>query len=515
MTHLTVENIYKNFRYVDTYYINETPDGTESIWKKSEQISMNGDIVNHAGYFLIGYDHRTEIQTKEEGHKFLIDFLHKIEDSAYQDIDPDDNFQTVIQFHDEEEKVYEIYEGFMDDLKKKLQTIRNKCIKYGCDFSYEEVGETFKEVPLVDEVDSATGLPYVTCRFVKVKVKGTAVINDWEFVASVEHTKEGNIYSKALTNVEIPYRYRSTQSCTCEHCNSNRQRKNTFIIRNVRTGDFKQVGKSCLRDYTGGMSASVATLMMSLKSVFGETEERPVSGMNWFQIYYNTKDVLQCTAECIRHWGYTKSDNSSSTKEKVKDIMVFLHGNTRNWHEEQRKRVRNMIESVNFDMNSPEAVKMSEDALAWISSQEGTSDYMHNLKVICSLKHCTMNRFGFLVSLFPTYNRDLEKQEQIRKEQEAGKQSDYVGSVGQRITVPVQSVKCLTSWESCYDGYSTTTTYIWKIVDDCGNIYTWKTSKWLNEEKPPKEIKGTVKEHKVYREIKQTELTRCKIQGIA
>ena len=56
-----------------------------------------------------------------------------------------------------------------------------------------------------------------------------------------------------------------------------------------------------------------------------------------------------------------------------------------------------------------------------------------------------------------------------------------------------------------------TTTYLWKIVGKDGNVYTWKTSRWFDEDKAPAEIKGTVKEHKTFRDVKQTDLTRCKI----
>ena len=51
-------------------------------------------------------------------------------------------------------------------------------------------------------------------------------------------------------------------------------------------------------------------------------------------------------------------------------------------------------------------------------------------------------------------------------------------------------------------------TYIYKIVDIDGNIYTWKTSGGIAEETT--EIVGTVKAHNEYRGTKQTELTRVR-----
>ena len=145
---------------------------------------------------------------------------------------------------------YAIYEGNIDRLEKKLKRISNKCKAYGCDFHYEQTGEDFRE--LKDE----KGNKY-TARFVLVEAEGTAIINDWEFIAELEHTENGNIIT-GVAGVEVPERY-YTSKPMCEHCNSKRFRKNTYIVRNKQTGEFKQVGKSCLKDFTHGMSAEAVT----------------------------------------------------------------------------------------------------------------------------------------------------------------------------------------------------------------------------------------------------------------
>lgn len=408
-------------------------------------------------------------------------------------------------------KQYLIWEGHMEDLMKKVNKIQNKCRKFGCDFHFAKIGEEFKEVPTLEE-DPFTGKTIcTTCKFIIVEAEGTAIINGWEFVASVEHTEAGNIFFKAMSDVEIPERYR-TSNPVCEHCNSNRSRKNTFIIRNTKTGEFKQVGNSCLMDYTHGMSVSCATWFASLKNIFEEAEERPVSCSTWHKKYYNTKEVLQFTAETIRHFGYSKSENGAdSTKSRMLDFFDLTHGNTRWWTKDDKDRIKNLMDSVGFNADSEEAVRMTEDAFSWIQCQEATNDYLHNLKVATSLEHTNCEMFGILVSLFPTFNKELELQAKRKQEAEQGQLSNHVGQVGDRITIEVDSVKCITSWESCFNGYSNTTTYVWKITDKEGNVFTWKTSTWLNEEVPPKTIKGTVKEHKVFREVKQTEITRCKL----
>lgn len=405
---------------------------------------------------------------------------------------------------------YSIYEGHMADLMKKVNKIQNKCKKFGCDFHFAQVGEEFKEVKV--DVDPNTGKDiYGIRKFIIVEAEGTAQLNDWEFIASVEHTSKGNIFSKAMTTVEIPERYR-TMNPTCEHCNSNRQRKSTFIVHNTVTDEFKMVGNSCLKDFTFGLSVAAATWFASLKHVFEEEQELPISGGSyWHQKYFDTKEVLQYIAETIRHFGYAKTESPDSTRSRFQTLMEVSKGQTRWMDPNEVRHYQDLIEQVGFNPESPEATKMVEEALNWLNGQEIKNDYMHNLKVASDLEYTHSGNFGLLVSLFPTFNRDLERQAKMKEEREKGMMSNHQGKVGERLTINVESVKCITSWESCFDGYHTSTTYVWKITDTNGNIFTWKTSTYLNEDNAPKTIKGTVKEHKIFREVKQTEVTRCKV----
>ena len=118
---------------------------------------------------------------------------------------------------------YAIYEGNMERLEKKLTRIFNKCKAYGCDFHYQQTGEVFKE--LKDE----NGKTY-NARFVLVEAEGTAVINDWEFIAEVDHTEKGNIITGV--GVEVPERYYISKP-VCEHCNRIRQQVSSNRLEKV------------------------------------------------------------------------------------------------------------------------------------------------------------------------------------------------------------------------------------------------------------------------------------------
>lgn len=189
---------------------------------------------------------------------------------------------------------YSILEANMERLEKKLTRIQNKCKKFGCSFTYEKVGEEFKT--LKDE----RGVEY-KAKFILIEAEGKAVLNDWVFVASVQHTEKGNIINSTGCSIEVPERYYTSEPI-CEHCNSKRARKDTYIVMNQVTGEFKQVGKSCLKDFTQGMDASMIAQYYSFFDELVKGEE-PWQGC-WIEPHYDLKEFLCYVSECIRCFGY-------------------------------------------------------------------------------------------------------------------------------------------------------------------------------------------------------------------
>lgn len=389
---------------------------------------------------------------------------------------------------------YAIFEGNMKRLEDKLFRIYNKCKAYGCDFHYEQVGETFKE--LKDE----KGQSYMA-RFIIVEAEGMAIINNWEFVASVEYTEKGNIFSGIL-GIEIPQRYYNEKPI-CEHCNTNRYRKYTYIVRNKETGDFKQVGKSCLKDFTNGMSAEAVAQYISLFDTL-IAGEAPEPGAN-IERYLPKEEYLAYVAETIRHFGYMKSgENRQGTAQRALDYYEASHG--RAVSREYLKHLQDEMNALNFDIKSEIIVKQVKDALDWIANQREYSNYIHNLKTVCALNYVTYKNAGLLASLFPAYHQDLERSAKRQAIYSEEIHSEYIGNIGDKITINVQSVKLMTSWDGQYGIIK-----IYKFMDKDGNVYTWKTSKLVDDIFVEMSIIGTVKAHTEFRGIKQTEITRCRV----
>ena len=81
--------------------------------------------------------------------------------------------------------------------------------------------------------------------------------------------------------------------------------------------------------------------------------------------------------------------------------------------------------------------------------------------------------------------------------------SEYVGAIGQRLELNLTVTNAIE-----LDGnYGRSTMHI--MEDDDGNIFVWSTSAKTLAEGSTFHCKGTVKDHRVYRNNKQTVLTRC------
>ena len=402
---------------------------------------------------------------------------------------------------------FAIYEENMPKFEKALNRIKNKCEKYDCPFVYNEIGEEFKVETITTDEDGTilTSPIEITRRFVVVEVEAKPVIDNWELIASLEHTKEGNIIHSVRNDIEIPKRYYNVAPY-CEHCNTKRYRKNSFIVRNTETNEFKQVGKTCLNDFTGNINAEWLASFYAMFDKLAEFEA-PQGGCSNNTRYFPAVDLLAYTVAVTNIYGYCKSGANNATGETVKDFYIvsecggYPFGN---------ERIKEKMQSVNFKVTA-EDTATAKKIIAYVDSIADTNNYIHNIKTLCASDMVAYKNVNLLVSAITCYNRELERRakEDARKK-EAGN-SNHIGNIKDRLTINITSWKCLTSWCNCYDGYNETTTFLYQFVDNAGNIFVWKTQKYFTEDAELQTITGTVKAHNVFRDIKQTELTRCKV----
>lgn len=383
----------------------------------------------------------------------------------------------------------------IEELRKAATRIQKKANKHGCKVVFEEVDEFFKTE--TDEDGNE-----ITRKYIVVEAEGEAKAEGWVFAGTIEHTEVGNILRSVSDEHKIPERYRDAEPY-CEHCHTKRARKDTYVVFNEETGEFKQLGKSCLKEYTNGLSLNmVAMVLQWLK----EVEEYCSYNGTSHKMYFEVKEVSKYFVETMRKFGWAGSAaGQDSTKEVAMDFYSVDHKYI-TFHDTV-KSINDKRDKVNFNPENIEDEYINA-ALDWAKAWDGHeyNDYRDNLKVIASMEYCERKHLGYLASLYMAYDKEMEREIKKMERQKSRAQSAHIGQVGSKVSEGIKAWKCLTAWDTQWG-----TTFLYEFVTEDGNILVWKTSKWLDDEEELKTISGTVKAHNEFRGVKQTELTRCKV----
>ena len=384
-------------------------------------------------------------------------------------------------------QIYKIPEENLELLQKKIKLINNKSMKLvNSSIILTLISEEFVQNTITKEWN----------KLIVVEITGTAAhYNGWEFIAVLNHNYEnGNIIRSA--GQEVPREYRDTP-IKCDHCGINRFRKDTYLVKNTESQEYKQVGSSCLKDFFNGrdphMIAKYAELLFNMDETIGNytTPSQPKK-------YIDIKEFLNVVNQLIKKYGFMSSTKANEIAEKtgVKPMTTAqeAYDNIYGVHYKDKEII----------YPTKENEEIVTEALQWIKNQPSTNDYMHNLITICSNDFIDYCGIGIITSLIPTYYKSTK--EKVEKQEK--KVGEFIGIPNEKIEIKVILTKMF-SYDTQYG-----TMYIYKFTDENGNILVWKTNPKGFEETKEYKIIGTIKEHEEYKGEKQTQLTRCKVENI-
>lgn len=384
---------------------------------------------------------------------------------------------------------YKIPEENLNWLEDEIEKLSRKAEKLGCSpISMEILSEEMVET----ETEDADGY----------KVKGNAVkvftvevigespmLNGWKFVAKLEHLGGKNVVRGME---EVPEIYR-TADPNCDHCQTQRDRNNTYVVR--KGNEYKQVGSSCVADFTGHKNAQalaeLAEMIVEFFASVGSQEYDPDRAYS--SPYFSIRAYLAFVAKNVREHGYI-------SKSKARDDFTLSPT--------AETALTNMLNVGRYDWTYPieKDGELASAALDWIRahSLENLNDYMHNLITICEDDYMEIRHMGYVASLIATYKRTLE-QEQEKKN---SKPSNWIGEIKKRQTFNNLTVLKVTPHDGFYG-----MTYITRFQDEDGNILVWFATNGTEYEiGDVVSGKATVKNHDEYRGIKQTIINRCKFE---
>ena len=244
----------------------------------------------------------------------------------------------------------------------------------------------------------------------------------------------------------------------------------------------------------------------------------------------DAREVLAIAWKLVSVFGYSKKGNANSTISRYSTAINYLDGTMNRYNGKEYIRYKKFLEENKIEFLTEEDYKMADTIIKWVNAQKTSSEYINNLQVILSnyeeyekidpitlksytYKNCSMDKkyINMVISAISAYNKAMNILSERKLKHDKEMESKHIGTVGEKIEFVLKDIKVLTSWEN-YFGYYPTTTYMYKLTDEKGNICIWQTTKNVNIENCLKSttVKGKVKEHSEYNGVKQTVLTNCK-----
>lgn len=249
------------------------------------------------------------------------------------------------------------------------------------------------------------------------------VVSGWTFVASINHDHEaGNImrYTPPFTADQVDVKYR-TNGPICEHCNLNRLRKDTYIVRNKETKEERQVGRTCLTEFFNGLSlnhvAEYAEMLGNIGVMMEEATFPPEEGKIAMRkpMYYNLIRILKLSAAIIRVRGTFVSGTRAyetgtiSTANLVKHVLFT-----------------GSVSEMQEYAETEDDIAIATAAMEWGANLDDSNEYQWNVRVLCTSEMVTMQQIGLAVSIVGVYLRNRVSENTLP--------SDFIGTIDQRHT---------------------------------------------------------------------------------
>ena len=373
-----------------------------------------------------------------------------------------------------------IPESRIEELKFKVAKLNKRAAKIGvAPISVELTGQMKR-----DETD----YPHVCIMFEIILNGETPKFDGWKLLAVLQHDPnlDANIV-KTVPGETIPEGYR-TRPGVCDHCGYTRIRKETFVVQHDG-GDVKQVGRQCVADFLGHGDPR---RFVKTYEWFAEAAEwgHGYSGLRDDRETFSLEAFVAMTNAVIRRYGWVSSAKAYETgnTSTATEVLEQLNSTRRAYLKRDQ-----LVDSLETD------VEYAKKVILWAKSIVPNGDYEHNLLTIAKQEYVIKKTWGFAASMIAAYKRaTVPKVER--------KVSNHYGTVGEKVDLNLNFLR-----DFAYDSN-------WGVVhfqnfkDDNGNLFVWAASRNQGLDAGQEyKVTGTIKQHKEYKDIKQTILTRCKV----
>lgn len=339
-------------------------------------------------------------------------------------------------------------------------------------------------------------------------------LGDYVFLAKLEVTPHGVLIDQ-IPGQSLDPKWLDWAG-DCEHCRVKRARKHLFVVRNNETGQQLAVGRSCLRAFLGMDSLShIAAYFSFWQTIEGETDEDGHwGGFRSHHYAMGVESIVAMTAVAVRLFGWCSVGQATGRDLTPTSVYVSIGVGARpqlgprgdDWAQRLWQRLR--------DEYTEDDEQAAQRIIAWVrTDMPKDSPYTNNLAVLFAEDEIfDPKRLPLVVSSYSAWHRAV--QAQMKKTvQTALPESDWIGEQGERLRE--MSVIYDGSFVVGANAYSDVV--LANFHTEQGHVLKWFTSRGIGARVERGEsllLTGTVKEHTIYKGVRQTVLSRCKAQAI-
>lgn len=320
----------------------------------------------------------------------------------------------------------------------------------------------------------------------------------WNFAGTMSWDEEAGLITRMAPDQEL---ISKPKASLCDVCKKVRHRTDTYIVQ--KDGEQFQVGSNCLKRFMGIKPSGLWMMDFDLEVKEGHDDFASEGGSNARERRSSLEMVSIGLAVVENNGWVSRSAAQYGDKTATADhVDTFLHMIP--------KTVEHRNENEQLRARAAELKEEAEEILEEAKNIEGDGDYAQNLRALANSETVTSRNVPLLLSAIAAKHKNDERK--IQKE--VNKTSVWIGTKGEKLperSVTVENIKHIDN----NFGYNAKPSRLVTMRDNDGNVFkTFYSGNAEIEDGTTYNLKSsTVKDHKEWNDVKETMLTRIKLEA--
>jgi len=324
---------------------------------------------------------------------------------------------------------------------EKFEKFAKRAKKSGATIACERLYKSTRHFTTDDQFGHAVNH---TARYQAFEIAAPDQINiqGWTLLGAIDRTHSDSVFYNAPES-QIPASYRDSAG-TCDHCNTNRRRKETFVLQHDDER-VMQVGRNCLADFIadGDVKEILATYEWLQRAARLFDCDDDIGHFPEVEDCTPLMQFLPMVARCIRQAGWVSGSRARAYNEALDEDSSAGLTSTRDYALEQLTPLQDYEKRKGVVRLRPEAedYDVANAAIVWAAGLTEDNDYQNNIRTIARDNWFRVRESGLAASIVGSHLRELDRLEDTRRKAERTADAESVPVTDERILITGEVVK--------------------------------------------------------------------------